>query len=69
MDADRGGVLHHDQETFLSWYGKLKMAPALSAVASDSYFVGSGRMLVKLISIFTLVDHYFSYDVESVEYE
>ena len=39
-----------------SWYGKIWMAPGVSIVAFDSYFDGEGRMLVKAMSAFTIVD-------------
>ena len=39
-----------------AWSGKIAMFPGLTAVAFDSYFKGKGRMLVKLVSAFTVVD-------------
>jgi hypothetical protein len=38
------------------WLGTLRLAPGISAAAFDSYFAGRGRMLVKLMSVFTIVD-------------
>lgn len=38
------------------WYGKLNMFPGVSAAAFDSYYSGKGRMFVKLMSLFTIVD-------------
>ena len=43
------------QPTF-AWYGKLRMAPGITAVALDSYANGRGRMLVRLMSAFTITD-------------
>jgi len=37
------------------WYGKVNLLPGISLVALDSYAEGKGRMLVKLMSIFTVV--------------
>lgn len=39
-----------------SWYGKINLVPGLSVVAFDSYADGKGRMLVKALSLLTLVD-------------
>ena len=38
------------------WYGKVNLVPGISLVALDSYAEGKGRMLVKLMSIFPVVD-------------
>lgn len=38
------------------WFGKINMAPGLSVSAFDSYFNGKGRMFVKILSAFTVVD-------------
>jgi hypothetical protein len=38
------------------WYGKVRMLPGLSVAAFDSYFDGKGRMLVKILSLFPVVD-------------
>jgi hypothetical protein len=38
------------------WYAKLSMAPGMSVAAFDSYFNGKGRMLVKVLSLFTVVN-------------
>jgi len=43
------------QPTFV-WYGKLRMAPGITTVALDSYANGRGRMLVRLMSAFTITD-------------
>jgi hypothetical protein len=43
------------QPTF-AWYGKLRMAPGITAVALDSFTNGRGRMLVRLMSAFTVTD-------------
>ena len=39
-----------------TWYGKLRMAPGITAVALDSFTNGRGRMLVRLMSAFTITD-------------
>jgi hypothetical protein len=39
-----------------TWYGKISIAPGLSVIAIDSYFAGKGRMQVKALSIFPIVD-------------
>jgi hypothetical protein len=38
------------------WYGKVNLVPGISLVALDSYAEGRGRMLVKLLSVFPVVD-------------
>jgi hypothetical protein len=38
------------------WYGKAKVAPAVNVAAVDSYSDGQGRMVVKALSAFPLVD-------------
>jgi hypothetical protein len=38
------------------WYGRIRMAPGLIVVAVDSYAEGRGRMLVKVLSLFPIVD-------------
>jgi len=38
------------------WYGKVSMMPGLSFTAFDSYYNGHGRMIVKLLSAFKVVD-------------
>jgi len=38
------------------WYGKVNVVPGISFVALDSYAGGSGRMVVKLMSVFRIVD-------------
>jgi len=38
------------------WYGKVNVAPGISFIALDSYAGGSGRMVVKLMSVFRIVD-------------
>jgi hypothetical protein len=38
------------------WYGKIHMAAGVTAVALDSYADGAGRMLVKAMSLVTIVD-------------
>ena len=38
------------------WYGKVNIVPGISFVALDSYAGGSGRMVVKLMSVFRIVD-------------
>lgn len=39
-----------------AWYGKVRLVPGISLVAFDSYAFGSGRMLVKAMSVFTIID-------------
>jgi len=39
-----------------SWFGKVAMVPGLTFSAFDSYFNGHGRMTVKLLSTFKIVD-------------
>lgn len=38
------------------WYGKVNLLPGISLVALDSYADGTGRMLVKVMSAFAVVD-------------
>jgi len=38
------------------WYGKVNVVPGISFIALDSYAGGSGRMVVKLMSVFRIVD-------------
>jgi len=38
------------------WYGKISIVPGLTIAARDSYYKGKGRMLVKMMSVFKLVD-------------
>ncbi len=38
------------------WYGKISLLPGFTAVAFDSYFNGTGRMLVKVMSVYNIVD-------------
>jgi len=38
------------------WYAKLAVLPGISVVALDSYAAGMGRMVVKVMSLVTLVD-------------
>jgi hypothetical protein len=38
------------------WYGKVSLLPGLNFAACDSYFKGIGRMLVKVMSTFKIVD-------------
>jgi len=39
-----------------SWFGKVAMIPGLTFSAFDSYYNGHGRMTVKLLSTFKIVD-------------
>ena len=39
-----------------SWFGKVEMVPGLTVSAFDSYYNGHGRMIVKLLSTFKIVD-------------
>jgi hypothetical protein len=39
-----------------AWYGRVRAAPGIGMVAFDSYSEGRGRMLVKVMSLFTIVD-------------
>jgi hypothetical protein len=39
-----------------SWFGKIAMIPGLTVSAFDSYYNGHGRMTVKLLSAFKIVD-------------
>jgi hypothetical protein len=47
--------LTSDKPSFC-WYGKISMAPGLTVAAFDSYYNGKGRMLVKMMSVFKIVD-------------
>ena len=38
------------------WYGKIRMAPLLTAAAIDSYHGGKGRMLGKVLGLFKIMD-------------
>ena len=38
------------------WFGKVAMVPGLTVSAFDSYYNGHGRMIVKLLSTFKIVD-------------
>ncbi|MBN1632221.1 MAG: hypothetical protein JW990_20895 [Thermoleophilia bacterium] len=38
------------------WYGKIRMAPLLTAAAIDSYHDGRGRMLGKAMGLFKIMD-------------
>ncbi len=38
------------------WYGKISFFPGVTAAAFDSYAGGQGRMLVKLMSVFSIVN-------------
>jgi uncharacterized protein DUF6544 len=39
-----------------AWFGRVRVAPGVDVVAFDSYFDGSGRMIVKAVSLFPIVD-------------
>jgi hypothetical protein len=48
-------VLVTGRPSFL-WYGRMRMAPGFHVAAVDSYLDGRGGMLVKVLSLFTVVD-------------
>jgi len=52
----RGEYFLTTKKPSFCWYGKITMMPGLSASAFDSYYGGHGRMVVKLLSAFKVVD-------------
>lgn len=54
--AIRGEYFITTKKPSFMWYGKIQMVPGVSVVAVDSYAEGSGRMTVKAMSVFPIVD-------------
>jgi len=52
----RGEYFLTTKKPSFCWYGKVSMMPGLSFSAFDSYYNGHGRMIVKLLSAFKVVD-------------
>jgi hypothetical protein len=52
----RGEYFLTTKKPSFSWYGKVAMMPGLTFSAFDSYYNGHGRMTVKLLSTFKIVD-------------
>jgi hypothetical protein len=52
----RGEYYLTTKKPSFTWYGKISMLPGLSFAAFDSYAGGRGRMLVKAMSFFKIVD-------------
>jgi hypothetical protein len=52
----RGEYFMTTKKPSFIWYGKVNLVPGISLVALDSYAEGRGRMLVKLLSLFPVVD-------------
>ncbi|HEY6100041.1 MAG TPA: DUF6544 family protein [Anaeromyxobacter sp.] len=51
-----GEYLITTRKPSFQWYGKAKVAPAVSVAAVDSYFEGEGHTVVKALSAFPVVD-------------
>jgi hypothetical protein len=52
----RGEYVITTKKPSFHWYGRMRMAPGVNVAAIDSYLDSHGRMVVKALSAFTLVD-------------
>jgi hypothetical protein len=52
----RGEYVITTRRPSFTWYGKIRIVPGLAVAAIDSYLAGQGRMQVKALSAFTVVD-------------
>lgn len=52
----RGEYVITAKKPSFHWYGRMRIAPGVNVVAIDSYVDGHGRMLVKVLSAFPVVD-------------